>query len=71
MKFKRLTAKRPCPNCGKMYPISQTLHRCDGCRTIYCGAHNCIGKVGEGYCPNCRCNSSSTAVFDHSKDTWV
>lgn len=71
MKFRRLTEKRPCPNCGKMYPISQTLHRCDRCGTIYCGDYSCVGKVGRGYCPNCGCNVVSTAVFDHLKGTWV
>lgn len=73
MDCKRLVKKSPCPNCGRKYPITQNLHRCNGCGTIYCGAHDCIGKDGEGSCPNpdCNSNSASPAVFDDSKGTWV
>lgn len=70
---KRLIPKRPCPNCKKMYPISQNLHRCNGCGMVYCGAHDCRGEIGEGSCPNpnCNSNSASPAVFDDFKETWV
>lgn len=73
LSFRRLIVKRPCPNCGKMYPVSQNLHRCSECGTIYCGAHDCRGEIGEGSCPNpnCNSNSASPAVFDDAMNTWV
>ena len=72
MDHKYLVEKRKCPNCGRMYPIYQTLHRCNSCGTIYCGNYGCIGKIGEGSCPNpnCNSNSASPAVFDPLKNTW-
>ncbi|MBQ6131496.1 MAG: hypothetical protein IJL12_04070 [Selenomonadaceae bacterium] len=56
-----------------MYPVFQTLNKCNGCGTIYYGAHDCIGKIGEGSCPNPDCdnNYSSPAVSDDSKGTWI
>ena len=73
LSLKRLIKKRPCPNCKRMYPTSQNLHRCNGCGTVYCDAPGCRGKIGEGSCPNpnCACNSASPAVFDDEENTWV